>query len=327
MPSNSLNAISTMVRMLVLVGLALNLGGCASMQLTNARFWAEEAAEIAKDCPAAKDAAQAAAKAAEDARVADEQYQQANQQGAALQQELAASQADADYYHRQAAELQTRIDKAEEFTADQVESLRKDAFVCERLAQELQDDEEDWDPDWDGILIDFSDQCMCGDRECEEISSARENADRLWDAARSMQASRNAIEQDILRLESVKGEAAAKDARVIELSRLVESEENKATAALSDLRKAEEKAHQEMLNAAAACDFSPVTDLLQPLPATGLYDQDIFNAQGQGLGTPPPTFSCAPDTPIYSICIPNYQTQCTGQDTPQCNACRAAGCI
>lgn len=314
---------------LFLAGMTLNLGGCISMQLTNAQFWAEKAAEIAADCPAGEAAAQAAAQAAENARNADQRYQQASQEAAALSQELVSAQADFEYYQRRAEELQHRIDSVEEFSADEVERLRYEASVCAMRARELRTDEEDWDPDWNPIAVTMGDVCFCGERECEEYSSAREQENRLWDQARRIEADRDAIEQDRQRLASIRNEMAAKDERVRQLTIWIRTKTNTATAALTELRQAEEEAHRQMENAADLCDDNLLTGPTLPPSATDLYDQDIYGAQSQGLpGTPPPpppAGTCELDGPMYMMCIGGAIIDTCPSSA--CSTCRAAGCF
>lgn len=95
------------------------------------------------------------------------------------------------------------------------------------------------------------------------------------------------------------------------------------------------RAEQE---AAARCDYvSEFADDAVPAPppaTTGQYDQDIYNAQSQGLpGAPPPPppsgGTCDEGSAIYGTCngYMSICAICTGGCPPECEPCRAAGCF
>lgn len=312
---------------LIVAGLALNLGGCASMQLTNAQFWAEEAADIAENCPAGQAAAQAAAQAAENARDADQRYQQASQQEASLRQELAVAQSEADYYNRRADNFQASIDAYQEASEDREDDLRAQISACSWLEREYYDEENDWLPD---MMIEISD---CNS-SCETSGCLRNEIRGMRDDLAHMTAVREGAEEAERFRDSARAEAEAKTARLAEVTSWVEAEASKASAALSDLRQAEEEAHRQLENATALCDGDPLTGATLPPATTGLFEQDVYGAQSVGLPggapvPPPPAGSCPVGSPLYFSCQADMTmcSVCTGDCPPTCDPCRAAGCF
>lgn len=386
--------------------LLLLFNACSTLEATQANTWAEQAGQLAAECPAAAEAAAAARSAANRAMEIEQQFSSLSRASDQLRQMDAERQAlwqealdknfadtpqdlrDQAQARRAAIPLECAqhqnpeycttmkqnfaddlVRRAETMEAQSVPAtfvmqdpwqsfndLRADAAACRRNAAWYEQQ---------GQFVTSSppEECQQG---CSGVASCTEKAEYWERSAENWRPSR--AEQDRFR------DYQRIEARISQLGNqipmiLPSFRENRGALLqqlrdagyaipdpapddlsipasmiavgqqyLGDLRAQAQAGHDEAARIAEE-ECGGNSSAAPPPASTGQFDQDIHNAQSQGLPgaapapppppPPPPAGTCEMGSPIYETCT-GYTTMCsicTGDCPPECAPCRAAGCF